>query len=76
MQIGTALAILRAGNYVRRAGWNRKGMYLLLVRPSEGRLAPPYVVLVTADGARVPWTCSQTDLLADDWEEYPEPAAS
>jgi hypothetical protein len=28
----------------------------------------PYVTMCTADGAFVPWLCSQTDLLAEDWE--------
>ena len=28
----------------------------------------PYVMMRTADGAFVPWLCSQTDLLAEDWE--------
>lgn len=28
----------------------------------------PYVTMKTADGKIVPWPCSQTDLLADDWE--------
>ena len=27
----------------------------------------PYVIMRTADGSFVPWLCSQTDLLADDW---------
>jgi len=27
----------------------------------------PYVMMRTADGAFVPWLCSQTDLLATDW---------
>lgn len=29
----------------------------------------PYVMMRTAQGAFVPWLCSQTDLLATDWEE-------
>lgn len=29
---------------------------------------PPYLVLRTAGGDLVPWTISQTDALADDWE--------
>lgn len=29
----------------------------------------PYVMMRTADGAFVPWLCSQTDLLAEDWED-------
>lgn len=28
----------------------------------------PYVMMRTADGSFVPWLCSQTDLLAEDWE--------
>lgn len=29
----------------------------------------PYIMMYTADGAFVPWLCSQTDLLATDWEQ-------
>lgn len=28
----------------------------------------PYIMMFTADGSFVPWLCSQTDLLAEDWE--------
>jgi hypothetical protein len=28
----------------------------------------PYVMMRTVDGAFVPWVCSQTDLLALDWQ--------
>lgn len=28
----------------------------------------PYVMMRTAHGEFVPWLCSQTDLLAEDWE--------
>ncbi len=28
----------------------------------------PYVIMRTANGPFVPWLCSQTDLLAADWE--------
>lgn len=31
----------------------------------------PYVMMRTADGSFVPWLCSQTDLLAEDWQEAP-----
>jgi len=31
----------------------------------------PYVLMHTADGAFVPWLCSQTDLLATDWGVVP-----
>jgi hypothetical protein len=28
----------------------------------------PYIVMYTAQGDIVPWTASQTDILAEDWE--------
>lgn len=28
----------------------------------------PYIMMRTAGGEFVPWLCSQTDLLAEDWE--------
>ena len=31
----------------------------------------PYVMMRTAPGEFVPWLCSQTDLLATDWELVP-----
>lgn len=31
----------------------------------------PYVMMCTAGGEFVPWLCSQTDLLADDWSVAP-----
>lgn len=33
----------------------------------------PYVMMRTVDGSFVPWLCSQTDLLATDWEIAGEP---
>lgn len=36
----------------------------------EGTVCPfqPYVMMFTAQKTFVPWLCSQSDLLADDWE--------
>ncbi len=31
----------------------------------------PYVMMCTATGDFVPWLCSQTDLLAEDWQVAP-----
>lgn len=31
----------------------------------------PYIMMRTAGGEFVPWLCSQTDLLAQDWEVVP-----
>lgn len=67
--IGWAIAELWDGQAVRRKGWNGKGMYLKLQVPdSESANTLPYVWIRTVQGDRVPWICSQTDLLARDWE--------
>jgi hypothetical protein len=69
MDIGVAVEALRAGDKVRRAGWNGKGMWLELQNPDEhSKMTLPYVFMSTAQGDLVPWLCSQTDLLATDWE--------
>ncbi len=60
---------MRNGERVRRAGWNGKGMWLALQTPDQGsKMQLPYVFMSTAQGQLVPWLCSQTDLLAEDWE--------
>lgn len=77
MNTGKAIELLKAGQCVRRAGWNGKGMWLELI-PSQscgvvtttGPVQPlPWVAMRTADGRFVPWLCSQTDFLAEDWEQ-------
>lgn len=78
-----ALVALKAGGRVCRSGWNGKGMWLKLVPGGEYELAPgvldnkeenpcnprllPWIGMKTADGGFVPWLCSQTDMLAEDW---------
>lgn len=83
MDIGTAVMMLKAGRRVARAGWNGRGMYLFLVEGGWSLVYPtggfadlpadtlPFVAMKTADNRVVPWLCSQTDLLADDWEVVP-----
>lgn len=83
MDFGHALAALKAGSKVARAGWNGKGMFLFLVPGSTFQVnrAPllgiypegteityhAHVDMKTAQGDVVPWLCSQTDMLAEDW---------
>jgi hypothetical protein len=65
-----ALNLLRDGRNVCRLGWNGKGQYLGLQVPDENSANTlPYIYIITVDGKRVPWLASQTDLLADDWQE-------
>lgn len=82
--IGWAIKQMSNGDKVARAGWNGKGMFLFLVPGSTFKVnrAPllgiypegteinyrPHVDMKTADGQIVPWVCSQSDLLATDWE--------
>ena len=76
MNIGDAVEALREGARVQRKGWNGKGMYLVLIPPGgpssqpDGMTLPwqEFVAMKTADETAVPWLCSQTDLLADDWQ--------
>ena len=68
--IGEALEAMKCGYKVRRNGWNGKGMWLKLQVPDEfSKMTLPYVYMRTVQGDRVPWLCSQTDLLALDWEQ-------
>ena len=67
--IGWAVKEMQNGQRVRRSGWNGKGMWLALQVPDEhSKMGLPYVYMSTVDGRLVPWLCSQTDLLAIDWE--------
>lgn len=83
MDFGDAIAALKEGKRVARAGWNGKGMFLFLVNSStftvnreplasilgEGTQATyhAHIDMKTADGKIVPWLASQTDVLAEDW---------
>ena len=67
--IGMTVALMKQGRRMRRSGWNGKGMWLELQVPdAHSKMSLPYVYMKTADGKLVPWLCSQTDLLANDWE--------
>lgn len=79
-----ALEELKNGKKLQRSGWNGKGMFVFLVKGSTFKVnrAPllgiypegteinyhAHVDMRTADGKIVPWLCSQTDMLADDWQ--------
>lgn len=67
--IGFAVDALKHGHKVTRRGWNGRDMYLELQPPDDGsKMTLPYVFMKTVQGDLVPWLCSQTDLLANDWE--------
>lgn len=82
--IGWAVAQMRTGARVCRRGWNGRSQFIFLVPGSrfEVNRPPllgiysigtwvsyqPHVDMRTTDGTIVPWLCSQSDLLALDWE--------
>lgn len=67
--IGWAIKEMQQGQKVCREGWNGKNMYLALQVPDAySKMTLPYVYMYTAQGDLVPWLCSQTDLLATDWQ--------
>lgn len=80
MNFGQALEALKRDRWVRRAGWNGKGMHLYIedmlsftipggVFKGEVRRYEPCIVMFTAQGKHQPgWLASQADMLADDWE--------
>lgn len=66
--IGWALKQLHNGASVARSGWNGKNQVLKLQVPDEhSKMTQPYVYIEISGTARVPWLCSQSDLLATDW---------
>jgi hypothetical protein len=78
-----ALIALKRGRRVAREGWNGKGMFVFLVPGSRFIVNRPpllgiypegteiqyhaHIDMKTATGEVVPWLCSQTDMLANDW---------
>lgn len=68
VDFGKAIGELRRGERMTRMGWNGKGMWIALQRPTEmSKMTRPYIYMHTTDGHLVPWTASQTDILAADW---------
>ena len=83
MNFSEALNKIKQGCKVQREGWNGKGMFLFLVPGSTFKVNRPpllgiyeegteinyhaHVDMKTATGEVVPWLCSQTDMLAEDW---------
>ena len=78
LSFGDAVAALKEGLRVERAGWNGKGMWLGLVDTGyydvvcsvvgEINVLLPWIGMKTADNKFVPWLANQTDVLAEDWQ--------
>jgi hypothetical protein len=82
-----ALDKIKAGERLRRSGWNGPDQFVFLVpgstfqvsRPPLLGIYPegttieyqPHIDIRTQQGQIVPWLASQGDLMADDWERCP-----
>lgn len=72
-----ALYILKNGGAVMRSGWNGKGMWIKMQVPDDSsKMTHPYLYIeypeghsAYPNGSRVPWLASQTDILANDWQQ-------
>lgn len=86
MTFGLAIEALKQGAKVARAGWNGKGMWLFIIQGSNdiaklhgygfGEMLnePTFrdaIFMKTVDNQIVPWTASQSDVLAEDWVVIP-----
>lgn len=84
---GWAIERLKEGAKVARKGWNGKGMFLFITKPllpfsenienygvdNKPDTIQKIIVMKTADRKLVfGWLASQTDMLAEDWEEVGE----
>lgn len=71
MTFDQALPWLREGTRITRRGWSGKDMWLGIYQPDSDQsivaMTSEFIYLRTSTGERVPWTASQTDILAIDW---------
>lgn len=83
MNFSEALTALKEDKKLTREGWNGKGMWVEVQRPTDtSKMTRPYIFMVIPisgthqfDGTptrpngveMVPWLVSQTDLMAEDW---------
>lgn len=77
-----ALKELKKGKRLVRKGWNGKGIFIELQKPDKNsKMNKPYIYIDTTNlksdypnviRGKVPWTASQTDLLASDWSVLDE----
>ena len=79
MSYGDAVFLLKRGYRVCRLGWNGKKMFLVYVEGTDYQLNTiaknklvgctqlPWIGMKTAGNEFVPWLCSQTDGIANDW---------
>ena len=69
--IGWAVKQMFNGGKVRRRGWAAVATWLEIQLPDAcSKMTQPYIFSGTSYGRNVPWTPSQADILATDWELF------
>ena len=63
-----ALEHLKHGSSVRRKGWATKGAHIKIHRYPDKRISDCIAWYMPDRPIQPGWTCSQADMLADDWE--------
>ena len=80
MKLGEAIELMKEDKRVQRSGWNGKGMFLFRVsahawgfetevKGVDDFNTGPFICMKTASDTLIPWLASQSDALADDWQE-------
>lgn len=70
MNFSAALIGIKARKRMTRAGWNGKNQWVKLQEPDpDSEMTLPYIYIRDVKADFIPWTPSQTDLLAEDWVE-------
>jgi hypothetical protein len=77
MNFSDALNLIKCGRRLARRHWNGRGIFIAMQYPDpHSKMSSPYIYIDTtglqsddmlAPRSRVPWVCSQTDMMADDW---------
>lgn len=77
LNFGEAIEKLKSGEKVYRNGWNGKGIYIFMFfglehfsakEPHQDLSLRDSIYMKTAQNDLAPWTASQPDVLAEDWE--------
>ena len=82
MNFEQALDSVKNGFRIKRKGWNASDQWVFLCENAQSKDEgdsffdidfEPFLVLRNVQGNFIPWLASQSDLLADDWQEMENP---
>ena len=68
LNFSKALDQMKAGHRVTRKTWESRGLWVAIQRPDVmSKMTEPYIFMKRLDNSMVPWTPTQSDILAEDW---------